>query len=198
MKIIKTVYLVKAGNFYKTTAFKKSIIEIYSAIRTIEYPTGSGKFILKPIKHGNGVTSIKKACMKHLKSKNWKLEDRINLASRHIPGPIDAVKHFKSHLPFALEWETGNISSTHRALNKMALGLIDGKLTGGMLILPSPKMYPWLTDRIGSFDEIEPYFPIYKHLDIKKGILAITEIEQDELSENVSLLKKGTDGRALR
>jgi hypothetical protein len=80
----------------------------------------------------------------------------------------------------------------------MVLGLIDGALTGGMLILPSPKMYPWLTDRIGSFDEIEPYFRIYKHLDIKKGILAITVIEQDELAENVRLLKKGTDGRALR
>ncbi len=198
MKIIKTVFLVKAGEFHKTAAYKILLKEIYNAICSIEHPAGTGKFILKPVRHGNGVTSIKKACMKHLKSKSWDLEARINLASRHTPGPIDAIKIFKSHLPFALEWETGNISSTHRALNKMSLGLIDNKLSGGMLILPSPKMYPWLTDRIGSFDEIEPYFRIYKHLDIKKGILAITEIEQDELSENVPLLKKGTDGRALR
>jgi hypothetical protein len=198
MKIIKTVFLINAGPFHNSDEYKSIFQEISQAIATIENPIGSGKFNLNPVKHGNGVTRIKKTCMKHLKSKGWILEERVNLATRLQPGPVDAVKHLQSNLPFALEWETGNISSTHRALNKMVLGLIDKKLSGGMLILPSQEMYPWLTDRIGNFDEIEPYFPIFKHLKVKNGILSITVIEQDELSKKAPLLRKGQDGNSKK
>ena|ERR1700677_280676 len=198
MKIIKTVFLINAGSFTKTAQYKSVFKEIMDAIKTIRNPIGSKSFQLNPIKHGNGVTSIKNDCMKHLKSKGWKLEERLNLAVRLTAGPIDAVKHFNSYPPFAFEWETGNISSTHRALNKMVLGLIDKKLSGGILVLPSQKMYPWLTDRIGNFDEIEPYFPIFKHLNLKNGILAVVVIEQDGLSKNIPLLKKGQDGNSKK
>jgi hypothetical protein len=49
---------------------------------------------------------------------------RTALGSRISPGPIDAVLTEKQG-DFAFEWETGNISSSHRALNKIALGLIN-------------------------------------------------------------------------
>ncbi|MGA1841038.1 MAG: hypothetical protein ACMUIU_10470 [bacterium] len=38
---------------------------------------------------------------------------------------------------FCVEWETGNISSSHRAINKMALGIIRDILIGGILIVPT-------------------------------------------------------------
>ena len=34
--------------------------------------------------------------------------------------------------PFAVEWETGNIASSHRAMNKMALALKQVRIAGGI------------------------------------------------------------------
>jgi hypothetical protein len=97
-----------------------------------------------------------------------------------------------------VEWETGNISSSHRALNKMCLGILKGVLIGGVLILPTRKMYGYLTDRVGNFSEIEPYFPFWRHLQFPEGILAVIAIEHDAVSLDVPRIPKGTDGRALQ
>ena len=83
-------------------------------------------------------------------------------------------------------------------MNKMAVGLLDGVLAGGILVLPSREMYQYLTDRIGNYAEIEPYFPVWKNLQIQEGVLAVIEIEHDALSTDVPTIRKGTDGRALR
>jgi hypothetical protein len=55
-----------------------------------------------------------------------------------------------------------------------------------------------LTDRIGNFAEIEPYFPVWKNLNISSGVLGVIEIEHDDLSLDVPPIRKGTDGRALK
>ena len=80
----------------------------------------------------------------------------------------------------------------------MAIGLLDGVIEGGVLILPSREMYQYLTDRVGNFAEIEPYFNVWKNLKISNGLLAVIEIEHDDLSEDVPPIRKGTDGRALK
>ena len=79
----------------------------------------------------------------------------------------------------------------------MALGILKGNLIGGVLVLPSRKMYHYLTDRVGNFQEIEPYLPLWKSLNVKEGYLAIIEIEHDGVSKKVKRIPKGTDGRAL-
>ena len=121
----------------------------------------------------------------------------MSLGTRIKPGPIDAVKKLNNGLHFAVEWETGNISSSHRAMNKLAIGLLDNVLSGGILILPSRDMYKFLTDRIGNFPEIEPYFSMWKNLSLESGYLAVIEIEHDELSEATPFIPKGKDGWAL-
>ncbi len=80
----------------------------------------------------------------------------------------------------------------------MALGMMTGEFIGGVLVIPSSTMYKYLTDRIGNYGEIQPYFPIWRALNVKEGILAVIEIEHDALSKEVAPIKKGTDGRALR
>jgi hypothetical protein len=97
-----------------------------------------------------------------------------------------------------LEWETGNISSSHRALNKIALGILRGIFIGGALVLPTRAMYKYLTDRIGNYDEIEPYFELWKKLPIKKGLLLVIAIEHDSVNGSVPRIPKGTDGRAIQ
>jgi Restriction endonuclease BamHI len=97
---------------------------------------------------------------------------------------------------FALEWETGNISSTHRSLTRMALGLTNGALIGGMLILPTRALYNYLTDRVGNYREIEPYFPLWRSIKIDEGFFGVMAIEHDTTDKNSPRIKKGTNGRA--
>ena len=104
---------------------------------------GSDNFILFPKRKANGVVPIKKNFVKFLEDKGWESEYRMKIASRLRPGPVDAVKFLPENRYFAVEWETGNISSSHRAINKMAIGLLDGVIEGGILILPSRNMYQY-------------------------------------------------------
>ncbi len=79
----------------------------------------------------------------------------------------------------------------------MSLAMLDGGLIGGALILPSNKLYPYLTDRVGNFREIEPYLPLWKSIPFKQGVLLIFVVEQDGLDAKSPRIPKGTDGRAL-
>jgi hypothetical protein len=79
----------------------------------------------------------------------------------------------------------------------MAVGLMKGCLAGGILVVPSRKLYPFLTDRIGNIGELEPYLDLWKSVPCKQGILEILVIEHDGTSTKIPRIPKGTDGRAL-
>lgn len=111
------------------------------------------------------------------------------------PGDIDAAKQFPQGL-VVVEWETGNISSSHRAINKMALGLVVKKCVAGVLVVPNMKLAQYLTDRIGNIEEIRPYLPMWQNLAVAEGALVLVVIEQDADSVNVPRIPNGKDGRA--
>jgi hypothetical protein len=134
--------------------------------------------------------------MKKLAAFGWDLETPLDIATVKRPGAMDATYRLKDQF-FCVEWETGNISSSHRAINKMALGILKGILAGGILIVPTRAMYKYLTDRIGNLLELEPYFPLWRSLDVKEGFLAVIAIEHDAVSREVPRIPKGTNGRAL-
>ena len=194
MKLIQQRVLISGGEFPKSRAFRSIQRDILSGLSLMSWPPGAKDFTLNPAPKANGVRPIKSAFMEHLGASGWQLEHRMMLGSRIRPGPVDAVKMVDAGKYFAVEWETGNISSSHRALNKMALGLIDGLLVGGVLMLPSRDMYRYLTDRVGSFAEIEPYFPVWERLGINSGYLAVVEFEPERFSAEVPVFSKGTDG----
>ena len=151
-------------------------------------------------KKRNGVVPIKKAFIQQLDDCGWKNEHICDLVIK--PRKIDSTKRLQEGKYFGVEWETGNISSSHRALNRIALGIRDGLLEGGALVLPSRNMYEYLTDRVGNFQEIESYFPIWEDLSYafrahnQNAVIKVFEIEHDGLSTDVSPIPKGTDGRA--
>ncbi|WP_311065625.1 restriction endonuclease [Halomonas sp. DWK9] len=196
MKIVKTEVLISHGDFFNSKAFKDVLAEIETAISKVVWPLDTQSFSINPKAKGNGVKPIKTGCMEHLQETGWELEKRLRISGDMRPGPLDAVKELTNGTTFALEWETGNISSSHRALNKMALGILKGVISGGILILPSRKMYKYLTDRVGNFQEISPYFPVWKSLDISNGHLAVIEIEHNLEDSESPLIPKGTDGWA--
>ncbi len=135
--------------------------------------------------------------MSHLQEQGWELEKPMDIATLTRPGKLDAVLQ-TDFGPLALEWETGNISSSHRALNKMALGLMRNVLIGGTLVVPSRRLYRFLTDRIGNFPELQPYLDLWRAIPCTNGVLDIIVIEQDRESRTVARIPKGTSGRALQ
>lgn len=198
MKIIKTDVLIQRGEFFESEEFSDLLAEIEQSIKKVVWPLSETTFNINPTKKGNGVKPIKNGCMAYLAEAGWKLENRLKITSDLRPGPLDATKELSTGQVFALEWETGNISSSHRAINKMVLGLLEGALLGGILILPSREMYNYLTDRVGNYQELAPYFPTWKNINVSTGYLAVIEIEHDNEDPSSPLIAKGTDGWAVQ
>src|SRR5262249_40212180 len=116
-----------------------------------------------------------------------------------------AVEDQKVEPPYRtiVEWETGNISSSHRSLNKMCMALWAGLADAAVLIVPSHKFYKHLTDRIGNIRELQPYFYFYNRAaSLAPGkILAIFEIEHDADFDGQSAedyIPRGEDGNSRR
>jgi len=135
VKIVKSEILIHAGGFAVSPEWATIKDHITTSIQAIEWPPGSGSFTLydepgKKRGEGSGVKPIKEAFVLNLQKLGWDLETKVDIAARAKPGPFDATYKVREKL-FAVEWETGNISSSHRAMNKMALGLLKGILIGG-------------------------------------------------------------------
>ena len=189
MKCTDWHVLVNDG-FATTPEFAQVEQDVRAGIAAIRWPSRAADFAIRPGKNGNGVKPIKEAFVEVLKRHGWEPEYQ----------RFDAHLSFDSGtLPFAVEWETGNISSSHRAMNRLLLGMHEQRISGGVLVLPTRDLYWHLTDRIGNYRELEPYLPLYHRWNGEPGFryLAIVTVEHDRLDENVPLIGKGTDGRAL-
>lgn len=77
----------------------------------------------------------------------------------------------------------------------MALYLMKGRIRAGTLVVPSRRLYKYLTDRIGNISELEPYLDLWKAIPCSNGVLQIVVIEHDAESWDVPRIGKGTDGR---
>jgi hypothetical protein len=202
VKIIQVETLISAGEFSNSNLWKSIRDRLHEAIQAVDWPPGSGKFTIYPESgkkrgEGNGVGPIKLGLIKQLVSEGWIAEHPLDIATVSKPGDLDAVLITEEGPIIAMEWETGNISSSHRALNKMALGLLKEVITAGVLVVPSRLLYPYLTDRIGNFAELVPYLDLWKSIPCKTGVLEIVVIEHDATSIQVPRIPKGTSGRAL-
>jgi hypothetical protein len=182
----------------------------------------------KPTKqwNRNGVTPIKELFLAEMDLRLWKREEPLSLkdftgkytedaeelfleypSKTKITEPLytgvgDLDCHFKINDSWraAIEWETGNISSSHRSMNKLCLALMAAQVEVAVLIVPSREMYPHLTDRIGNWMELSPYLHFWKKAGafVKKGLLAVTVVEHDALTDdpNVPYIGQGKDGRS--
>jgi len=201
MRIMHVETLLATGKFAASKEWAEIRRALHKAIVKVDWPAGSGRFTIYPQSgkkrgEGNGVKPIKNRLLTQLQVAAWKLEEPLDIAAVHRPGKIDAILYSPAG-QVAVEWETGNISSSHRALNKMALGLLKKKLIAATLIVPSRKLYAFLTDRVGNWEELAPYVDLWKSIPIKNGVLEIVVIEHDEVSTAVPRIPKGTDGRAI-
>ena len=200
MRISRIEHLLSRGDFAQSNAWKDIRNTALHAIAAVDWPLNSGAFTIYPESgrkrgQGNGVKPIKNIAIDYLLKHGWQSEYPWPAGERIRPGNMDAA-YLSSEGLVAFEWETGNISSSHRSINKICLGLVTKKMIAGMLVVPSRELYRYLTDRIGNIAELEPYFPLWRAISCDKAVLDIIVIEHDAISYHVPRIPKGTDGRS--
>lgn len=197
MKVADPVTVIAKGPFATSAEWSEARAAILSAIKAVDWPVGSGKFTINPTKQGNGVKPIKATFVERLRGQGWQTEKPIGLLSDLQPGNLDFLLS-TSHKPIAIEWETGNVSSCHRSVNKLVLGLHQGVISAGVMIVASRDLYRYLTDRIGNFAELQPYFPLWAAVPCEEGVLEILAFEHDGTDAESPLIPKGRDGNARK
>ena len=200
MKVIHVETLISVGDFAVSRQWQSTRAKIHRAIKSVDWPPGSKKFTIFPQSgkkrsEGNGVKPIKNECIRQLLAQGWSTETQF-VDEGSTLGGLDATILTRNGL-IAMEWEAGNISSSHRALNKMALCLLRRQLSAATLVVPSRRLYRFLTDRIGNYSELEPYLVLWRSIPCTNGVLEIVVIEHDAESTSVPRIPKGTDGRSL-
>ena len=203
MKLLEYHDILNGELFVRSPVLQKAWEEIQQAVALTDWPHGSGSFTIFPESgkksgQGNGVKLIKVPCIQALRNFGWLVEGLPSIGSSVLgTGDLDALKE-TSEGYIAFEWETGNISSSHRALNKLFLTMQETNTIGSFLIVPSNRLKVFLTDRIGNIGELQPYFPLWRNLAGIRGALRIIVVEHDAERFTVPKIPKGTDGRALR
>ena len=200
MKIVGVHTLVSRGNYAQSKHWAATRAQIRAAIRSCTWPPGSDRFTIYPQSgkkrgQGNGVGPIKKGFVDELKKRGWAIEAPAKNLLGQALGDFDAVLPGPEK-PIVAEWETGNISSSHRSMNKLTMLVADNVISAGTLVVPSRKLYVFLTDRIGNIQELEPYFRLWRSVPCKKGVLQILVVEHDAESYGVRRIPKLTAGRA--
>lgn len=147
-------------------------------------------------KNCNGVVPVKEPCYQLLEEQySWFREKPLSVLSDK-GGPIDVYKSFYdgySTFNVGIEFETGNISSAHRALNKLMLGIDNSELDLGIILLPMHRLSYYLTDRVSNYEELQPYFRLVQDVPF-----IIFGFDVEEYSPVVSCLPKGRDGMSHR
>lgn len=201
MNILKRFISTSAEEFICNNELaRKAYDEISDSIKSI-ITNGHDIFIINNSeKNCNGVVPVKELCYKKLEEEYlWYREKPLDYLYNEMGkgGPIDVYKEFYKErdnmLRVGLEFETGNISSAHRSMNKLSIGCIYKEIDFAVLILPVKRLSYYLTDRVSNYEELEPYFRL-----IKMFPFIIIGFDADIYSSNVPLLPKGTDGMSKR
>ncbi|HTQ35515.1 MAG TPA: hypothetical protein VMH77_00650, partial [Steroidobacteraceae bacterium] len=150
MKWLRTLVVFDSGKVLNTPTWDQVHRSYLRAINSIEHPVGAGKLMLRhAIKRTggqdqrNGVVPLRRKFLDFLvRSEGWKKEQDTTISRLRwqvevslYPGrqkhtePVESdFGHFdflttlgSEGLRVAIEWETGNISSSHRSLNKLAM-----------------------------------------------------------------------------
>lgn len=230
MKWLRTLVLFDQGDIISSSDWESIHQSFVRSIESIDSPKGSGRLMLRRKKQDtiskqwnrNGVGFLRSRFLEHMvDNERWQAEGEVDLQNleekpefRLYPsmetyfepitsafGDFDFVTTTANGIRVAIEWETGNISSSHRSLNKLSIVLAAKKIQAGVLILPSRNLYEHLTDRIGNIGELSPYLGMWKSMgaSVERGMLAIAVVEHDELTDDPEFpyLKVGKDGRAV-
>ena len=143
------------GPFPGSKLWKRAQKDVRDGIARVVWPPGASDFAIRPSRKFNGVKPIKTACVAHLQAQGWRAETLPDLLGKILTRKDYDALYTDGDKNVALEWETGNISSSHRAINKLLVGFDRGAVQGAILVLPSRDLYRYVTDRVGNINELE-------------------------------------------
>jgi hypothetical protein len=201
MKIVDVIDVINSHLFYESEQLAQYWEEVRSAIHATDWPHGSGAFTIYPESgkkrgKGNGVKPIKIPCMRYLQSCGWQVEGFPSIGSDVLgTGDLDALKRMGDEYVI-FEWETGNISSSHRAINKILHAMLSTPIAGSFMVVPSDSLKMYLTDRIGNIGELRPYLSLFRGYPNIRGAFRLIVVEHDAISLEVPKIPKGRDGYA--
>jgi Restriction endonuclease BamHI len=227
---LRTLILFDKGNLVSSTDWHTIHGSYRRSIESIEHPPGSGSFTIRRKKRKrpqskqwfrNGVGYLKQNFLDHIKNvEGWQAEGVADLGLGNQPpiylypsgqpypidvaifGEFDLVTTAPQGTRVAIEWETGNVSSSHRSMNKLVLALEAGSVSVGVLIVPGRVLYQHLTDRIGNFEELSGYMRMWQSFgaNVENGLLAVSVVEYDHLTDDPAIpyLPMAEDGNAAR
>jgi len=157
---------------------------------------GETEFVLNNSKKNcNGVKPVKEMTYAYLVAHGWEREKPLAyLSSIDKGGPIDAYKLFQSDdriFRVGMEFETGNIGSSYRSMNKLCLGIQYGDFDMGILMMSMKKTAYYLTDRVSNYEEAAPYFSR-----ADQYAMIFYGFDADRFDPTAPLLPKGKDGNA--
>lgn len=228
MKWLRTLVLFDKDDVISSKGWREVHESYVRSIASIDFPQGEGTLTLRQkVKrtdgqwNRNGVGYLRSRFLANIVTVElWKPEVAFDLGGNRSAtnlvlyptmrqhsepitsefGGFDLVTRTADGIRVAIEWETGNISSSHRSMNKLAIALETGKVDAGVLIVPSRALYEHLTDRVGNIGELSGYLQMWQALsaDVRRGLLAITVVEHDALTDEPEFpyLPTGEDGRA--
>lgn len=192
MKIVETHDILSVGLFSKSEEWHIGCRQVKDAINAVDWPHGSGSFTIHPQggkKRGNGnrVDPFKKPCIEYLKKSGW-LTEKPPLLKKGVmsPGNLDAALYICKAGYIGFKWGIGNITLSHRAINKMLLIIQTGDMLGGVLVVPSDNLKTFLAEHIGNIEELRPYISLWRSIPIKEGGFRIEVVEYDATSLDVS------------
>ena len=179
---------------------RQAFDEVASSITNNVSP-GQSIFILNNSqKNCNGVVPIKEHCYQILEeSYGWFRERPLYYFHNDAKkgGPIDVYKDFidgTNVVHAGLEFETGNISSAHRSMNKLCVGIKKHELDIAFLMMPVFKTAYYLTDRISNYEELAPYLePL-----LDDYPFVVFGFSAEAFDPSAPLLSKGKDGMSPR
>lgn len=229
MRLLRSLILFDQGDIMSSAGWATVYESYKNAIESIQHPPNSGLLTIrkKAVRanskqfNRNGVGYLRSSFLRNIVDiEGWQPEESVDLGrNREQPsirlypsgesyreplasgfGGFDFLTTTPDGIRVAIEWETGNISSSHRSMNKLAIALKTGIIQAGVLVLPSRELYIHLTDRIGNISELSGYLEMWESLKatVERGLLAITVVEHDAVSDDPDLpyLPTANDGRA--
>jgi hypothetical protein len=227
MKWLRTLVLFDQGSIAATPDWHLLHASVVRSIQSVAFPPGSGTLTLRRKSQlankqwqRNGVSYIKRSFFDHLVHiEQWQSEVGVSLndirpatvttfpaGAPYVEpvtssfGPFDFVATAPAGLKVAVEWETGNISSSHRSMNKMALAIEMGVVDAALMVVPSRALYAHLTDRIGNISELSGYLAMWQGMgkSLQRGLMCVAVVEHDALCDAGEYLPVGSDGRAAQ
>ena len=179
---------------------KQAYEEVITSIRSSVWPKGSNIFTINNSeKNVNGVVPLKENCYIMLEETyNWFREKPLDVLKyeKKKGGPIDVYKEFRDGdtvRRVGLEFETGNISSAHRSMQKLLLGLNRKELDMAIILMPVFELAYYLTDRVTNYEELEPYFE-----NAEGKAFVFIGFNADAFDSSVEIIPKGKDGMSKR